>query len=105
MLWDHSADVRPALNSARSASHPTPSRRRPHHNRGRSGGEYPAEVAAAEALLADAVAEFAALVADVAAALAEAVAEAESTNKSHLAISALELKGVVPEDVCAVLAI
>jgi hypothetical protein len=63
------------------------------------------EVAAAEALLADAVAEFAALVALVAAALAEAVALAASTIKFHLALSALLLIGSDPEDVCAVLAI
>lgn len=62
--------------------------------------ELAAFVAEVEALLA----LVAAAEADAAAAEADAPALALSTIRSHLATSALELIGVVPLDVCAVLA-
>ena len=70
------------------------------------------ELAAELAEVAALVSEVAALVSDVAAALAEAaaavaevVAAAASTIKFHLALSAFEVIGKEPEDVCSVLAI
>ena len=64
------------------------------------GGE--AEAGAGRA--ADAVMAMQRLGAVVAAADADAVADAASTSKSHLALSVFELIGVVPLDVCDVLA-
>ena len=63
-----------------------------------------AELAALLALVDAAEADPAAAVALAAAAVADAAADALSTIRSHLAESVLLLIGVVPLEVCAVLA-
>ena len=61
-----------------------------------------AELAAFVSEVAAAVAEFAAAVAELAAAVCEVVADAASTIKSYLAEFVFVVKGVEPDEVCAV---
>jgi phage-related tail protein len=64
-----------------------------------------AELAAFVSEVAAAVAELAAFVAEVEAELADVVAEAASTIKSYFAEFAFVVKGVEPDEVCAVFTI